>query len=293
MTNLFRNSSPGALTMQQAIVQAKKRMAEHRRQLRQARELAAQGRGEDTDIAHVARGEYVIPEALQTPEVLAALHRAAADCGVSLERLNVGHAMNSINPNTGAPEFFSPVFDPRYLGPALGALKNWGFNAVTKAAGAIAEPFETENSVAVVRPMEPASDVRPSDESLQYNPNGPGQWGAVWNDPLGAVPALWHGIRARQEAIDRFDDDFSRPSLQEGEGDAWRHARWNQRLANSIGAERAKAFTDAHERGEPNPPGSRAQDLYNNQRGRLLQGDNTKAAIDNLLHHGYLRTRRY
>jgi hypothetical protein len=117
MTNLFRNSSPGALTLQQSIALAKKRVAERRRQMRQAQELAAQGRGDDTEVAHVARGEYVIPEALQTPEVLAALQRAAADCGVPLERLNVGHAMNSINPNTGAPEFgFSDWFSGLFGG---------------------------------------------------------------------------------------------------------------------------------------------------------------------------------
>jgi hypothetical protein len=43
MTNLFRNTSPGALTMAQAIELEKKRLAERRRQKRQAEELAAQG----------------------------------------------------------------------------------------------------------------------------------------------------------------------------------------------------------------------------------------------------------
>ncbi|MBY0509439.1 MAG: hypothetical protein K2P94_04735 [Rhodospirillaceae bacterium] len=278
MTNLFRNSSPGALTMQQAIALAKKRMAEHRRRLRQAQELAAQGRGEDTEVAHVARGEYVIPQALQTPEVLAALHRAAADCGVPLQRLNVGHAMNSINPDTDMPEF-----------GILGTVWDWS----AKALGKVAEPFERERPVAVVRPMEVAPDTMPSNDVLQYDSNGPSEWGAAWNDPMGAASALWHAERAKQEATDRFDDDFNRSSLQGGEGDAWRHARWGQRLANSIGAERAKAFMDAHERGEPNPIGSRSMDLYNNEQGRLLEGDNTKATIDNLLYRGYLRKTWY
>ncbi len=40
-----------------------------RRPSPQARELAAEGRGEDTEIAHLARGEFVVPRALQTPEV--------------------------------------------------------------------------------------------------------------------------------------------------------------------------------------------------------------------------------
>ena len=49
MTNRFRNSSPEALTLRQAI--EKKRAAEYRRQVDQARQLAQQGRGEDTEIA--------------------------------------------------------------------------------------------------------------------------------------------------------------------------------------------------------------------------------------------------
>jgi muramidase (phage lysozyme) len=67
--------------------------------------LAAQGRGEDTEIAHVARGEYVIPRSMQTPELLAVLRRAAAEANIPFETLWVGSRRNSINPNTGAPEF--------------------------------------------------------------------------------------------------------------------------------------------------------------------------------------------
>lgn len=114
MTNLFRNSSPGALTMAQAIALGKKRLAERRRQKRLAEELAAQGRGEDTEIAHLAPGEFVVPEVLQTPEFMAALRRAAADHGVPLEMLRIGSAKNRINPNTGAPEF---AFDDVTLEP--------------------------------------------------------------------------------------------------------------------------------------------------------------------------------
>lgn len=106
MTSLFRNSSPGALTREQAVGLLKKKFAERQRQAQQARELAAQGRGEDTEIAHVARGELVVPWALQNPEVIAVLQRTAAAHGIPFEMLSVGSAMNRINPNTGAPEFW-------------------------------------------------------------------------------------------------------------------------------------------------------------------------------------------
>jgi hypothetical protein len=101
----FTNKSPGALTMEQAIARHKKSMEEYKRQLRQVRQLAAQGRGEDTEIAHVALGELVVPRALQSPEVIDALQRAAAENNIPLEMLRVGNAANRINPNTGQPEF--------------------------------------------------------------------------------------------------------------------------------------------------------------------------------------------
>lgn len=106
MRERFHNGSPSALTLEQARELEIKRARERKRQ---AAQLAAQGRGEDTEIAHVARGEMVIPEAFQTPELLAVLHRAAAKNGVPLDRLRVGSRRNSINPKTGLPEFFGPV----------------------------------------------------------------------------------------------------------------------------------------------------------------------------------------
>lgn len=96
----------GALTLEQAIEIEIQREA-HRRRLRQrqAQQLAGEGRGEDTEIAHVAPGEVVIPMRLQTAEVMTALYRAAEEQNVDFESLRVGSKTNSINPETGAPEF--------------------------------------------------------------------------------------------------------------------------------------------------------------------------------------------
>lgn len=109
MSKLLRNSSPDALTRDQAVAIERKRAAERRRKVHQVRELAAQGRGSDTEVAHVARGELVVPRQLQNPEVMAALRRAAAEHNIPLEMLSIGSAMNRINPNTGAPELTSPM----------------------------------------------------------------------------------------------------------------------------------------------------------------------------------------
>ena len=70
----------------------------------QARLLALQGRGKDTEVAHVARGELVVPRHLQSPALLAAL-REVASANVHPGQLEVGNPRNSRNPDTGAPEF--------------------------------------------------------------------------------------------------------------------------------------------------------------------------------------------
>jgi hypothetical protein len=73
----------------------------------QSRVLALQGRNGDTEVAHVTPGEIVLPEALQTPAVLRALREATSASHIPLEQLRVGSPLNSINPRTSQPEFFS------------------------------------------------------------------------------------------------------------------------------------------------------------------------------------------
>ncbi len=124
----FTNKSPGALTMEQAIARHKKSIAEYRRQARHARELAAQGRGGDTEIAHVTPGEIVLPKALQTPTVLGAIHQAAMDAGIPVDQLRVGSTLNSINPQTGQPEFFDlskGLYDMRDHGAQMEDSDKW------------------------------------------------------------------------------------------------------------------------------------------------------------------------
>lgn len=70
-----------------------------------AQHLASMGRGTDTQIAHLAPGEIVVPPAAQTPYVMQALNQAFERVGVPLNQFRVGLPQNSINPRTGAPEF--------------------------------------------------------------------------------------------------------------------------------------------------------------------------------------------
>lgn len=74
-------------------------------QAMQMRILALQGRGGDTEVAHLTPGEVVIPRQLQTAEVMSALQAAAMDAGIDVNRYTVGARENSLNPETGLKEF--------------------------------------------------------------------------------------------------------------------------------------------------------------------------------------------
>lgn len=71
----------------------------------QARILALQGRGGDTELAHVTPGEMVLPAPLQTPEVMAAVQAAAQNAGIDMGQYTVGAPANSVNPETGVAEY--------------------------------------------------------------------------------------------------------------------------------------------------------------------------------------------
>ncbi len=121
---------PGALTLEEGVARhmaflekAKRRIIREREakaaakvratKTRMAENLAAEGRGSDTEVAHVTPGEMVIPRVFQTPEVMAAIAKVAAAHGVPLDRFRVGDVHNSVNRKTGAPEF---IFDDTWQG---------------------------------------------------------------------------------------------------------------------------------------------------------------------------------
>jgi hypothetical protein len=70
--------------------------------------LAPKGRMEDEMMAHVAPGEVVIPQGIleQNPQLAQALMAAMQEQGVDPARYVVGNEANSINPETGQPEYF-------------------------------------------------------------------------------------------------------------------------------------------------------------------------------------------
>jgi hypothetical protein len=76
--------------------------------IQMAEKLTEYGREGDTELAHVAPGETVVPlEVLDAdPELKNRLFAQMRDMGLEPERYVVGSELNSINPETGRPEFF-------------------------------------------------------------------------------------------------------------------------------------------------------------------------------------------
>ena len=79
----------------------------------QAQKLAEYGRNGDIYVVHAAEGETVIPlEVLNAnPKVKELLFNQMRDMGLDPQEFVVGSELNSINPDTGLPEFFfSSIF---------------------------------------------------------------------------------------------------------------------------------------------------------------------------------------
>lgn len=84
--------------------------------------LAASGRGGDTTIAHLTPGEITVPPQVQNKKVLATLNKAFKDKGAAAHQFTVGSPTQSVNPQTGLPEysFLSSPFMKTALPIALG-----------------------------------------------------------------------------------------------------------------------------------------------------------------------------
>ena len=69
-------------------------------------EAADKGRKGDTYLAHMTGGELVLPkEFASDPQIRALIDAKFKSNGVSTDQYVVGHKENSINPETGQPEF--------------------------------------------------------------------------------------------------------------------------------------------------------------------------------------------
>gem|GEM_PF-3309963 len=202
----------------------------------QARLLALQGRGGDTEIAHVTPGEVVIPRQLQTPEIMKRIAETAERQGIDPRQLTVGHYYNNINPNTGAMEFVNicsgnigecEIRDPRMEEIVVRAyLDRPGVNT-----------FDLNGGGATVD-MSPRGSIGPSYDGgglYQFNGNYP-------SDPksLNASDTVKQFIRQKEG-----DRDDCYPSLEGGtmtcgighklkEGEQWNPAQKEPTFAEDI-----------------------------------------------------------
>ena len=80
------------------------------------------GRYGDTRMAHVAPGEMVVPRQVMqnNPQLAQGIASAISSEGIDPRRYMVGTSQNSINPNTGQPEFFLPQL-ASFAATALGS----------------------------------------------------------------------------------------------------------------------------------------------------------------------------
>jgi len=80
------------------------------------------GRYGDTRMAHVAPGEMVVPRQVMqnNPQMAQGIASAISSEGVDPRRYMVGTPQNSMNPNTGQPEFFLPQI-ASFAATALGS----------------------------------------------------------------------------------------------------------------------------------------------------------------------------
>lgn len=102
-----------------------------------------EGRGGDTVMAHLSLGELVIPRAfLDDPDVMQAMQDLFKQAGANINQYIVGDPANSINPETGYPEFgfFKSIFKAvkKYAIPAALAYFAPGIGSALGASSAFA-----------------------------------------------------------------------------------------------------------------------------------------------------------
>lgn len=99
------------------------------------KEAAEDGRGNDSMVAHVAKGEIVIPvELARHPEMRKVIAQGFEALGTTIDHYTVGHEKNSKNPETGESEFLSlKTFAGTVIGGGVGYLVGGPAGAVTGA----------------------------------------------------------------------------------------------------------------------------------------------------------------
>ncbi|UAK33389.1 wnt family protein [Nocardia asteroides] len=89
-----------------------------------------------------------------------------------------------------------------------------------------------------------------------------------FSGPTGPAAVFEHA-ELTQDAKDTAEQVFP-ASVDDGKGDAFRHAYWNALMTQKYGEDWTKEFATAHEKSGGNTPQREAMDLYNNELGRKV-----------------------
>lgn len=84
-----------------------------------------------------------------------------------------------------------------------------------------------------------------------------------------------------KEDAEKFAERFSKNNelgLENGPGDAFRHAFWNASMTRQFGADWTKQYTDAHEALKGNPKTKAFMDMWNNKLGIKIAQENPNAS---------------
>jgi hypothetical protein len=106
------------------------------------------GRYGDTEMAHVTPGEKVLPLSVQTPKVNKVVNEQFKKLGLSPERYTVKESENSINPETGEPEFFLKKLVKGVVGAATGFATGGVPGAIAGGLGGLAGSGEQGQATA-------------------------------------------------------------------------------------------------------------------------------------------------
>ena len=153
---------------------------------KEAQKLAEYGRNGDIYVVHAAEGETVVPmEVLDAnPKVKALLFNQMRDMGLDPRRYVVGDELNSLNPVTGAPEFFyKKIFDAfGAAGDFLGNIPGDVYGAVKGIGSDIYGTFKgigTDVIGAATSAWDNVFKPQPSitrDDVLIFNRDATGPW---------------------------------------------------------------------------------------------------------------------
>lgn len=97
-------------------------------------DMAEKGRGDDDVMGHLTRGEIVIPTDL-AEKLKPMLAKEFAAMDYDIDQYTVGHEKNSINPETGCPEFLKKLV--KSVGNAIGGAAKAVGGAVGSVLGAV------------------------------------------------------------------------------------------------------------------------------------------------------------